>query len=81
MEEILMDRKSAPRDEPKPPPNPSRIEGEPAPSRKHQKEQPHFPENEGLAGRKSRPAIDIEGGEGAELEKERQVAAQRGRVT
>jgi hypothetical protein len=74
-----VDRKSAPREEPKPPPNPARIERDQT-SRKHQDEQHSFPENEGLVTPKTREAGDVESAEGAEIEKERQAAAQRGRV-
>jgi hypothetical protein len=80
MEEILMDRKSAPQEQPKPPPNPARIERDRT-SRKHQDEQHSFPENEGLVRRKTREAGDVESPEGAEIAREREAAAQRGRLT
>ncbi len=75
-----MDRKSAPREDTKPPPNPARVEGDQTSARKYQDEQHSFPENEGLTKRNTREAPDIESSEGAEIEKERQAAAQRGRV-
>jgi hypothetical protein len=76
MEEILMARKSAPR-EPKPAPD-SPGESDHV-SRKHQDEQHAFPENEGLVNKETREATDIEGS-GAKVGQERQAAAQRGRV-
>ena len=81
MEDNLVDRKSAPREEPKPPPNPAQVEGDQTSARKYQNDQPHFPENEGLVKKNTREAADVEDGHGAEIEKERQAAAQRGRVT
>ena len=79
MEDTLVDRKSAPPEQPKPRPNPARIERDGA-SRKRQDEQHSFPENEGLVRQKTREAGDIESGEGAEIELDREAAAQRGRV-
>ena len=75
-----MDRKSAPGEEPKRQPNPARIEGDQTSARKFQRDQPHFPENEGLVRKNAREAAGVEGEQGAEIEKERQTAAQRGRV-
>jgi hypothetical protein len=79
MEEVLMGRKSP--QAPKPPPNPARVEGNETSARKFQKDQPDFPENEGLVRKNSREAADVEGARGAEVEKEREAAAQRGRIT
>ena len=72
-----MDRKSAPQKQPKPPPNPSRIDGT---SRKQQDGQPSFPENEGLTSQKTREASDIERAEGDQTRRDGEAAAQRGRV-
>jgi hypothetical protein len=79
MEEVLVDRKSVPREKPNPPPNPARIERDQT-SRQHRNEQKSFPENEGLVMGDTREAGDVESPKGAEAEKERVAAAQRGRV-
>jgi hypothetical protein len=79
MEDALVDRKSAPQEQPKPP-NPASLEGDQTSARKYQNDQPHFPENEGLVGKSTREAADFEDEQGAEIEKERQAAAQRGRA-